>query len=225
MVRPRGRTGIAQPGLACAHLHMGGVRRARKGSLTTERIHHDLPERAALSVQRRLLRRGRRCYKRQVARRSSSMNLVSIPANPVPDERRSRDVEDRGRRVAALCALAAAAAAQAARVCIFQGRAEFIEKYFETVRDLRARGFAVATFDWRGQGLSDRALADRAQGPCPQLRRIRRRSRSVHARDRAARLSAAAISRSPIRWARAIADPRRASRPPLVRSHGADSRR
>ena len=45
-----------------------------------------------------------------------------------------------------------------------QGRAEFIEKYFETVRDLRARGFAVATFDWRGQGLSDRALSDRHKG-------------------------------------------------------------
>ena len=47
---------------------------------------------------------------------------------------------------------------------VLQGRAEYIEKYFETVRDLRARGFAVATFDWRGQGLSDRALADRHKG-------------------------------------------------------------
>ena len=41
-------------------------------------------------------------------------------------------------------------------VVVLQGRTESIEKYFETVRDLRARGFAVATFDWRGQGLSDR---------------------------------------------------------------------
>jgi lysophospholipase len=47
---------------------------------------------------------------------------------------------------------------------LLQGRAEFIEKYFETVRDLRARGFAVATFDWRGQGLSDHALSDRRKG-------------------------------------------------------------
>ena len=43
-------------------------------------------------------------------------------------------------------------------VCLFPGRAEFIEKYFETVRDLRARGFAVATLDWRGQGGSDQRL-------------------------------------------------------------------
>ncbi|MBO0712854.1 MAG: alpha/beta hydrolase, partial [Acetobacteraceae bacterium] len=49
-------------------------------------------------------------------------------------------------------------------VCIFQGRAEFIEKYFEVVRDLRARGFAVATLDWRGQGLSQRLLRDRYRG-------------------------------------------------------------
>jgi lysophospholipase len=49
-------------------------------------------------------------------------------------------------------------------VCLFQGRAEFIEKYFETVRDLRARGFAVATLDWRGQGLSARALPNSLRG-------------------------------------------------------------
>jgi lysophospholipase len=49
-------------------------------------------------------------------------------------------------------------------VVVLQGRAEFIEKYFETVRDLRGRGFAVATFDWRGQGLSERALSDRHKG-------------------------------------------------------------
>ncbi|MDQ0396153.1 alpha/beta fold hydrolase [Labrys monachus] len=45
-------------------------------------------------------------------------------------------------------------------VCLFQGRSEFIEKYFEVIRDLRARGFAVATLDWRGQGGSDRLLSD-----------------------------------------------------------------
>lgn len=41
-------------------------------------------------------------------------------------------------------------------VCVLQGRAEFIEKYGEVVHDLLARDFAVATFDFRGQGLSDR---------------------------------------------------------------------
>jgi lysophospholipase len=49
-------------------------------------------------------------------------------------------------------------------VCLFHGRAEYIEKYFETVRDLRARGFAVATLDWRGQGLSERQLRNPHKG-------------------------------------------------------------
>lgn len=49
-------------------------------------------------------------------------------------------------------------------VTLLQGRAEFIEKYFETVADLRARGFAVVTFDWRGQGGSERLLANPYRG-------------------------------------------------------------
>jgi lysophospholipase len=39
-----------------------------------------------------------------------------------------------------------------------------IEKYFETVRDLRDRGFAVAMIDWRGQGHSSRRLRDSRKG-------------------------------------------------------------
>lgn len=49
-------------------------------------------------------------------------------------------------------------------VTLLQGRAEFIEKYYETVADLRARGFAVVTFDWRGQGGSQRLLSNPARG-------------------------------------------------------------
>lgn len=49
-------------------------------------------------------------------------------------------------------------------VILLQGRNEFIEKYFETMLDLSARGFAVATFDWRGQGGSHRLLRDRLRG-------------------------------------------------------------
>ncbi len=49
-------------------------------------------------------------------------------------------------------------------VCIFPGRGEFIEKYFETVEDLRQRNFSVAVLEWRGQGLSDRPLRKRAKG-------------------------------------------------------------
>lgn len=49
-------------------------------------------------------------------------------------------------------------------ICLFHGRTEFIEKYFETIADLRRRGFAVATFDWRGQGASYRSLDNPGKG-------------------------------------------------------------
>jgi lysophospholipase len=49
-------------------------------------------------------------------------------------------------------------------VCLFGGRGEFIEKYFETITDLRQRGFAVAMMDWRGQGGSDRLLKNPRKG-------------------------------------------------------------
>jgi lysophospholipase len=49
-------------------------------------------------------------------------------------------------------------------VCIFPGRAEFIEKYFEVVGELRRRGFAVAVLDWRGQGGSSRLTRNPFKG-------------------------------------------------------------
>jgi lysophospholipase len=46
-------------------------------------------------------------------------------------------------------------------VCVLlHGQTEFIEKYAEIIGALNARGFTVATFDWRGQGGSARLLAD-----------------------------------------------------------------
>lgn len=49
-------------------------------------------------------------------------------------------------------------------VVLCGGRVEYLEKYFEVVADLHARGLSVATFDWRGQGLSDRMLSDPMKG-------------------------------------------------------------
>lgn len=91
------------------------------------------------------------------------MRLISIPANPVPDDAATAMLQTPD-GVALRYARWAPPPGRKGTVCIFQGRAEFIEKYFETVRDLRARGFAVATLDWRGQGLSQRALRDRYRG-------------------------------------------------------------
>ncbi|HYG88649.1 MAG TPA: alpha/beta hydrolase [Azospirillum sp.] len=43
---------------------------------------------------------------------------------------------------------------------LLTGRAEFIEKYRETVEALLARGFEVFAMDWRNQGLSTRPFAN-----------------------------------------------------------------
>jgi lysophospholipase len=91
------------------------------------------------------------------------MKLVSIPANPVPDDVVAGAIKTPD-GVELRFARWAPPPGRKGTVVVLQGRAEFIEKYFETVRDLRGRGFAVATFDWRGQGLSERALSDRHKG-------------------------------------------------------------
>lgn len=91
------------------------------------------------------------------------MELVATPHNPTPP----------GASVAAIRAsdgrtLRAASFAPAGdprgTVAVFQGRAEFIEKYFETIAGLLARGFQVVALDWRGQGGSERELADPRKG-------------------------------------------------------------
>jgi len=43
---------------------------------------------------------------------------------------------------------------------LLHGQTEFIEKYAEVISELTARGFTVATMDWRGQGGSVRMLAN-----------------------------------------------------------------
>jgi lysophospholipase len=91
------------------------------------------------------------------------MKLVSIPANPVPDNYVPGTLKTPD-GVSLRFARWQPPAGRRGTVCIFQGRSEWIEKYFETVRELRARGFAVAALDWRGQGLSERALSDRRKG-------------------------------------------------------------
>ena len=46
-------------------------------------------------------------------------------------------------------------------VLLLHGRTEFIEKYYPVIEKLLQRGFAVATLDWRGQGLSERPVGHR----------------------------------------------------------------
>jgi lysophospholipase len=91
------------------------------------------------------------------------MTLVSIPANPVPDDVVSGTIKTPDGAELRF-ARWAPPAGRKGTVCVFQGRSESMEKYFETVRDLRDRGFAVAMIDWRGQGHSARRLRDPRKG-------------------------------------------------------------
>ena len=91
----------------------------------------------------------------------------TVPSNPVPEGARVDVLEVDG--VKLRYALFRAAPAGAGRrgkgtIVLLQGRNEYIEKYFETARDLSARGFMVMTFDWRGQGGSERLLDDPQRG-------------------------------------------------------------
>lgn len=49
-------------------------------------------------------------------------------------------------------------------VVLSGGRTEPIEKYVEVIGELTSRGLVVLAHDWRGQGLSHRALGDRLKG-------------------------------------------------------------
>ena len=57
-------------------------------------------------------------------------------------------------------------------VVLLCGRGDFIERWFETIADFTRRGFAVATFDFRGQGGSERAYDDRYRDGIRQFLRI-----------------------------------------------------
>jgi lysophospholipase len=91
------------------------------------------------------------------------MTLVSIPANPVPEDVVSGIIKTPD-GAELRYARWAPPPGRKGTVCVFAGRGEMIEKYFETVRDLRDRGFAVAMIDWRGQGHSSRRLRDPRKG-------------------------------------------------------------
>lgn len=52
-------------------------------------------------------------------------------------------------------------------ILFLSGRADFIEKYAETFHDLVDAGWGVASFDWRGQGLSGRVGDTAMKGASP----------------------------------------------------------
>ncbi|HLL29173.1 MAG TPA: alpha/beta hydrolase [Xanthobacteraceae bacterium] len=91
------------------------------------------------------------------------MTLYAIPANPVPEgavEGYLVTPDGLKLRYARWNPIGP----RRGTVCLFSGRTEMIEKYFEVVNELRQRGLAVAALDWRGQGGSERMLDDPRKG-------------------------------------------------------------
>jgi lysophospholipase len=92
------------------------------------------------------------------------MDLVDIPENPVPSGAVSGTVTASDGIELRFARWRPTARKGIGTVCLFTGRAEFIEKYFETIGELRRRGFTVAALDWRGQGGSQRLLKNPRKG-------------------------------------------------------------
>jgi lysophospholipase len=89
--------------------------------------------------------------------------LLALESDPPPAGAAAEWVVGAGgaRLRAALCPAQGRARGS---VVLSPGRTEPIEKYFEVARRLTGQGFTVLVHDWRGQGLSHRALADRRLG-------------------------------------------------------------
>ncbi len=68
-----------------------------------------------------------------------------------------------------LRAMSARVANSRGTVVILGGRADFMERYFETARDLMDMGYCVASVDLRGQGGSQRLTRNPMQGLYPKL--------------------------------------------------------
>ncbi|MGE3251252.1 MAG: alpha/beta fold hydrolase [Hyphomonadaceae bacterium] len=91
------------------------------------------------------------------------MAFVSVPDNPAPEGAEESWLDGRG-GVRVRMMLAPARGPARGSVILAPGRTEFIEKYFEVLRALQARGFATFCIDWRGQGLSGRQAKNPQKG-------------------------------------------------------------
>ena len=85
-------------------------------------------------------------------------SLVNIASNPIPEGGRVGFFKTQDKVQLRYALWPKSEGKHRGTVCLVHGRTEFIEKYFETIADFRKRGFSVATFDWRGQGGSERLI-------------------------------------------------------------------
>lgn len=98
------------------------------------------------------------------AQKDRRATFVLADTNPPPEGAELVWFEGMAGRSLRACLAPSTRATPRGTAIICPGRTEFIEKYFETARDLQARGFAIVILDWPGQGLSDRLLDDPKKG-------------------------------------------------------------
>ena len=92
------------------------------------------------------------------------MTIKNTSYNPVPEGAHAGYVKTPDRMQIRYARWQAASHPAKGTVLLLHGRTECIEKLYETVEDLRRRGFEVLTFDWRGQGGSTRLLKNSLAG-------------------------------------------------------------
>lgn len=83
-------------------------------------------------------------------------DFVEVPGNPLPENALCAHLDANGGTRLRYGQFAPSGPAKGT-VLLLQGRGECMERQFETIRDLNARGLHVLSFDWRGQGGSPRA--------------------------------------------------------------------
>lgn len=95
---------------------------------------------------------------------TTEATLASLARNPIPSGANVGLVPGQGGIRLRYARWDATRGPRRGTACVFPGRGEAIEKYFETIADLRRRGYAVAIIDWRGQGGSERLLDNPRKG-------------------------------------------------------------
>ncbi|MEM1372305.1 MAG: alpha/beta hydrolase [Pseudomonadota bacterium] len=121
--------------------------------------------RTSTTTDQRLAAAGRDTRFREIiSAQAPSTALVEVPTNPIPKTVQVGFFPGFDGVPLRYAIWSATRSPSRGTVCIFHGRGEFIEKYFETISDLRYRGFSVATMDWRGQGASYRHLENPRKG-------------------------------------------------------------
>ena len=91
------------------------------------------------------------------------MQLYATPDNPPPPGAVVSTITAKD-GIALRVARWSAGTTSRGTVTVLPGRAEFIEKYFETIGELLERRFDVVAMDWRGQGLSQHQLRNQRKG-------------------------------------------------------------